>query len=62
MIGDFGVELGGFGSAERSKMSSKAELKEAPKRAKFSVDWWAVTLALLAALLVRIGVIGHVPW
>ena len=43
-------------------MSSKAELKEAPKPAKFSVDWWAVTLALLAALLVRIGVIGHVPW
>jgi hypothetical protein len=43
-------------------MGSKSELQDASKRAKFSVDWWAVTLALLVALLVRIGVIRHVPW
>jgi hypothetical protein len=36
--------------------------QKAPKNARFSTDVLAVTLALLAALLVRIGVIRHVPW
>jgi hypothetical protein len=27
-----------------------------------SLDAWAVTLALLAALLIRAGVFKHVPW
>jgi hypothetical protein len=27
-----------------------------------SLDTWAVTLALLLALLVGIGVLEHVPW
>jgi hypothetical protein len=43
-------------------MSSQRETIPQPKRAKFSIDAWAVTLALLAALLVRIGLIKHVPW
>ncbi len=29
---------------------------------RLSLDTWAVLLALLAALLVRIGVINQVPW
>jgi hypothetical protein len=29
---------------------------------KISLDTWAVLLALLAATLVRLGVIRHVPW
>jgi hypothetical protein len=29
---------------------------------RFSVDSWAVVLALLAALLVRAGVLKVVPW
>jgi hypothetical protein len=27
-----------------------------------SLDGWAVTLALAAALLVRLGVLKHIPW
>lgn len=29
---------------------------------RFSLDSWAVLLALVAALLVRIGVVKTVPW
>jgi hypothetical protein len=27
-----------------------------------SVDWWAVILALLAAIVVKMGFSPHVPW
>lgn len=29
---------------------------------RLSLDTWAVLLALLAAVLIRVGVILHVPW
>jgi len=29
---------------------------------RFSLDTWAVLLALAAALLVRIGIIKTIPW
>jgi hypothetical protein len=29
---------------------------------KFSWDTWAVLAAFLAALLIRIGVVKHIPW
>jgi len=29
---------------------------------KLSLDSWAVLLALLAAVLIRLGAIPHVPW
>ncbi len=29
---------------------------------KLSLDMWAVLLALLAAALVRFGVLPHIPW
>jgi hypothetical protein len=32
------------------------------KRPRISLDTWAVTFALVAALLVRFGVLKHVPW
>ena len=32
------------------------------KRWSISVDSWAVLLAVLAALLIRAGVLKHVPW
>ncbi len=32
------------------------------KRFTFSLDTWAVLVALLAAILVRIGLIPRVPW
>ncbi|MGB2624697.1 MAG: hypothetical protein WA857_19825 [Candidatus Acidiferrum sp.] len=32
------------------------------KKTWLSLDAWAVLLALLAALLVRVGVFKHIPW
>jgi hypothetical protein len=29
---------------------------------KLTLDWWAVILALLAAVLIRTGVLPHIPW
>jgi len=29
---------------------------------KFSWDTWAVLTAVLAALLIRFGVVKHIPW
>jgi hypothetical protein len=39
-------------------------MQQSPSRSKshLSLDTWAVILALLAALLVRIGVFKNVPW
>ncbi|HVP52991.1 MAG TPA: hypothetical protein VMT05_12815 [Terriglobales bacterium] len=31
-------------------------------RLRFSLDTWAVAAALAAALLVRAGVLKHIPW
>lgn len=43
-------------------MSAKENAIAAPRRWALSLDGWAVTAALLAALLVRIGLLKHVPW
>jgi hypothetical protein len=43
-------------------MSTKVESPANAKSNRFSLDTWAVFLALLAALLVRAGVLKHVPW
>lgn len=40
-------------------LQSKAEAKAA---SRISLDTWAVILALLAAALVRFGVLPRVPW
>jgi hypothetical protein len=29
---------------------------------KLSLDWWAVIVALLAAILIKLGVVSHIPW
>jgi hypothetical protein len=35
----------------------------APAKKKWlSIDTWAVVLALAAALLIRAGILTHVPW
>jgi hypothetical protein len=33
-----------------------------PSAKKFSGDTWAVLAAFIAALLIRFGVIKHIPW
>ena len=43
-------------------MSTKIESPVNAKSSRFSLDTWAVFLALLAALLVRAGLLKHVPW
>jgi len=46
-------------------MSNQQEVRgEAASRKNWllSLDTWAVVVALLAALLVRLGVITRVPW
>jgi hypothetical protein len=48
-------------SASSSGNASTNPVK-AGQRWKLSLDSWAVVLALLAALLVRAGVLKHIPW
>jgi hypothetical protein len=36
--------------------------KEVPPKSRISPDEWAVIAALLLALIVRVGIIKHVPW
>lgn len=45
-------------------MSNQGERERSKKAFGFrlSLDGWAVTLALLLALLVRLGVIKTIPW
>ncbi|MGB2629399.1 MAG: hypothetical protein WAK20_21635 [Candidatus Acidiferrum sp.] len=35
---------------------------EEGKKTQLSVDTWAVLVALLAAILIRTGIIARVPW
>jgi hypothetical protein len=43
-------------------MSTTSQPLAEPKKRLLSLDTWAVLLALAAALLVRSGVLTHVPW
>ena len=45
-------------------MSESNEEKSSALRKRFriSLDTWAVAIALVAALLVRAGVLKHIPW
>jgi hypothetical protein len=43
-------------------MSANHRKPPLAKRWRLSVDGWAVTLALVLALLVRLGLIHRVPW
>lgn len=43
-------------------MGTKAIAINLPKRWLLSLDSWAVIAAFLAALLIRIGVLKHIPW
>jgi hypothetical protein len=29
---------------------------------KLSIDWWAVLLSGVAAVLIKLGVLPHIPW
>jgi hypothetical protein len=43
-------------------MSAQANAVKNGNRWRLSLDSWAVVVALLAALLVRVGVFKHIPW
>jgi hypothetical protein len=51
----------------QKKMSANAnktgaELEAPAKRPRISLDTWAVIFALVAGVLIRAGVIKHIPW
>jgi hypothetical protein len=41
---------------------SEKKIEAAATQQGFSLDVWAVITAFLLALLVRVGVLKHVPW
>ncbi len=43
-------------------MSRETKAVAIPRQRRLSLDGWAVILAFLAALLVRVGIFRHVPW
>jgi hypothetical protein len=43
-------------------MSTNSASVNARKSGLLSIDGWAVVVALLAALLIRAGVVTRVPW
>ncbi len=43
------------------EMNNQATSNQAPIR-RFSLDAWAVVLALIAVFLVRFGLIKHISW
>jgi hypothetical protein len=43
------------------ELSNQEMSKQAPTR-RFSLDAWAVVLALIAVFLVRFGLIKHISW
>jgi hypothetical protein len=58
-------QLEGFARKENRTLtiqSGNFAAKNKESRFSLSLDTWAVTLALLLALLVGIGVLKHVPW
>jgi len=45
-----------------TKQHDSSTKKEKPAASRFSLDAWAVTLALVLSLLVWAGLIKHIPW
>jgi hypothetical protein len=43
-------------------MSAEVVARKSDSRWKPSLDTWAVLVAFLLALLVRVGVFKHIPW
>jgi hypothetical protein len=43
-------------------MSTEVAAGKTESRWKLALDTWAVVVALLLALLVRVGVFKHIPW
>jgi len=43
-------------------MTTATNSQAPSKQRLFSLDSWAVLCALLAALLIRVGVLKHIPW
>lgn len=50
-------------ASSRSSSNLPSSSKQpSPSKARISLDGWAVLIALLAAVLVRAGVLKAVPW
>jgi hypothetical protein len=43
-------------------MATQAIGTQSRKKMHLSVDGWAITVSLVLAILIRVGVLKHVPW
>jgi hypothetical protein len=52
-----------FGAASSEEIGmSDDPVATATDKQGLTLDWWAVLLAIVLALLVRVGVLQHIPW
>lgn len=42
--------------------NDQANVANKPNARRFSLDTWAVLLALALSLLIRFGIFKHIPW
>jgi hypothetical protein len=54
--------LGACCLKEIGMSDESVEVEAIATRPGLTLDWWAVLLALVLALLVRVGVLQHIPW
>ena len=50
------------GAKEKISLSTDASTKTSSKRATFSLDTWAVIVAIIMALAVKFDIFKSVPW
>ncbi len=43
-------------------MPERVHEKRRIKRKKVGVDWWAVICAIVALLVVKLGIVQKIPW
>ena len=43
-------------------MAEEKQDREAPSAPGISLDWWAVIISLVLAVLILIGVLPAIPW
>lgn len=47
---------------KEERMPERVHEKRSTKRKKVGVDWWAVICAIVALLVVKLGIVQKIPW